>query len=157
MLGTWIIVYLLLFPSEVKFWIVGLWYGLSTQLLPLYTVLVIIFVFCFVFLMLLFDCGVPAAQSLIFCVVFCCPSFILFSSPSQRPCELLPSGFVHRRRLSLAFHILIFSSETTEPIWTKLCWNGPWMAPFQKCVRWSRLPTKMAAKLKIEKGGGVKF
>jgi hypothetical protein len=27
------------------------------------------------------------------------------------------------------------------------------MAPFQKCVRSSRLPTKMAAKLKIEKRG----
>ena len=50
----------------------------------------------------------------------------------------------------------IFSSETTEPISTKLCWNDSWMAPFQNCVRWSRLPTKMAAKLKIEKGG-VKF
>ena len=42
------------------------------------------------------------------------------------------------------FHILIFSSETTGPIATKLWWNGPWMA---------RLPTKMAAKLKIEKRG----
>jgi hypothetical protein len=51
------------------------------------------------------------------------------------------------------FHILIFSSETTGPIATKLWWNGPWMAPFQNCVRWSRLPTKMAAKLKIEKRG----
>jgi hypothetical protein len=51
------------------------------------------------------------------------------------------------------FHILIFSSETTGPIATKLWWNGPWMAPFQKCVWWSRLPTKMAAKLKIEKRG----
>ena len=47
----------------------------------------------------------------------------------------------------------IFSSETTEPISTKLCWNDSWMAPFQKCVRWSRLPTKMATKLKIEKRG----
>ena len=47
----------------------------------------------------------------------------------------------------------IFSSETTEPISTKLCWNDSWMAPFQNCVRWSRLPTKMAAKLKIEKRG----
>ena len=47
----------------------------------------------------------------------------------------------------------IFSSETTEPISTKLCWNDSWMAPFQKCVRWSRLPAKMAAKLKIEKRG----
>jgi threonine aldolase len=32
----------------------------------------------------------------------------------------------------------------------KLLWNDSWMAPFQICVRWSRLPTKMAAKLKIE-------
>ena len=54
-----------------------------------------------------------------------------FSSPGQRPCELLPSGFVRRRRLSLAFHVLIFSSETTEPNQTKLCWNGPWTTPFQ--------------------------
>ena len=48
----------------------------------------------------------------------------------------------------------IFSSETTEPISTKLCWNDSWMAPFQNFVRLSRLPTKMATKLKIEKGGG---
>jgi hypothetical protein len=27
------------------------------------------------------------------------------------------------------FHILIFSSETTGPIATKLWWYGPWMAP----------------------------
>ena len=51
------------------------------------------------------------------------------------------------------FHILIFSSETTGPIATKLWWNGLWMTPFQNCIRWSRLPTKMAAKLKIEKRG----
>ena len=51
------------------------------------------------------------------------------------------------------FHILIFSSETTGPIATKLLWNDPWKAPFQNCVRWSRLPTKMDAKLKIEKRG----
>jgi hypothetical protein len=53
----------------------------------------------------------------------------------------------------LTFHILINSSEATGPIWTKLWWNSPWMAPFQNCVRWSRLPTKMATKLKIEKRG----
>ena len=53
----------------------------------------------------------------------------------------------------LTFHILINSSETTRPIWTKLWWNGPWMAPFQNCGWWSRLPTKMATKLKIEKRG----
>jgi hypothetical protein len=34
-------------------------------------------------------------------------------------------------RPSSTFHILIFSSETTESIATKLWWNGPWMAPFQ--------------------------
>ena len=38
----------------------------------------------------------------------------------------------------------IFSSETTEPISTKLCWNDPWMVPFQNCVRHFRPPTKMA-------------
>ena len=53
----------------------------------------------------------------------------------------------------LTFHILINSSEATGPIWTKFWWNGPWMAPFQNCVRWSRLTTKMVAKLKIEKRG----
>ena len=53
----------------------------------------------------------------------------------------------------LTFHILINSSEATGPIWTKLWWNGPWIAPFQIYVRSSRLPTKMATKLKIEKRG----
>jgi hypothetical protein len=51
------------------------------------------------------------------------------------------------------FHMLIFSSETTGPIATKLWWNGLWVTPFQICVRWSRLPTKLAVKLKIGKGG----
>ena len=73
-----------------------------------------------------------------------------FSSPGQRPCELLPSRV--RRPSVVNFHILIFS-ETTGPIATKLWWNGPWIAPFQNCVRWSWLPTKMATKLKIEKRG----
>jgi hypothetical protein len=42
-----------------------------------------------------------------------------------RPCELLPSLFVRPS----TFHILIFYSETTGPIATKLWWNGPWVAP----------------------------
>ena len=72
-----------------------------------------------------------------------------FSSVVRRPSSV-------DRRLSFvvrpsAVHILIFSSETTGPIATKLWWNGPWVAPFQSCVRCSRLPTKMIAKLKIEK------
>jgi hypothetical protein len=71
-----------------------------------------------------------------------------FWSKSHYP-FLLPSLFVRPS----TFHILIFSSETTGPIATKLWWNGAWMAPLQNCVRWFRLPTKMAAKLKIEKRG----
>ena len=39
----------------------------------------------------------------------------------------------------------IFSSETTEPISTKLCWNDPWVVPFQNCVRQRRPVSKMAA------------
>ena len=66
-----------------------------------------------------------------------------------RPCELLPSLLV----CPSTFHILIFTSETTGPIATKLWWNGPWMVPFPNCVRWSRFPTNMAAKQKIEKRG----
>jgi hypothetical protein len=32
----------------------------------------------------------------------------------------------------------MFSSETNEPISTKLCWNDPWVVPFQNCVRQCR-------------------
>ena len=39
----------------------------------------------------------------------------------------------------------IFSSETTEPISTKLCWNDPQVVPFQNCVRQRRPVSKMAA------------
>ena len=39
----------------------------------------------------------------------------------------------------------IFSSETTEPISTKLCWNDPWVVTFQNCVRQLRPVSKMAA------------
>ena len=38
-----------------------------------------------------------------------------------------------------------FSSETTEPISTKLCWNDPWVVLFQNCVRQRRPVSKMAA------------
>ena len=44
-------------------------------------------------------------------------------------------AIVSTERLSsicpLTFHILINSFEATGPIWAKLWWNGPWMAPFQ--------------------------
>jgi hypothetical protein len=39
----------------------------------------------------------------------------------------------------------IFSDETTEPISTKLCWNDPWVVPFQNCVRQRRPVSKMVA------------
>jgi hypothetical protein len=41
-----------------------------------------------------------------------------------------------------------FSSETTVPISTKLCWNDPWVVPFQYCVRLCRPVSKMTAKTK---------
>jgi hypothetical protein len=41
----------------------------------------------------------------------------IFSSPCQRQCELLPSFGVRR---PLTFHILIFSSETSQPNELKL-------------------------------------
>ena len=52
---------------------------------------------------------------------------LIFSSPGQRPCELLsslgvrrPSSVVRPSVRPLTFHILIFSSETTGPNGTKL-------------------------------------
>ena len=45
----------------------------------------------------------------------------------------------------------ILSSETTEPISTKLCWNDPWVVPFQNCARQHRPISTMAAITKIRK------
>ena len=42
----------------------------------------------------------------------------------------------------------IFSSETTVPISTKLCWNEPWVVPFENCVRQCRPVSKMATMTK---------
>ena len=39
----------------------------------------------------------------------------------------------------------IFSSETTEPISTKLCWNDSWVVSFQNCVHQRRPVSKIAA------------
>ena len=41
-----------------------------------------------------------------------------------------------------------FSSETTVPISNKLCWNDPWVVPFQNCVRQRRPVSKMATMTK---------
>jgi hypothetical protein len=53
-------------------------------------------------------------------------------------------------RLSLAFCILINFSKTAGPIWTKLWWNGPWVVPFQNCVRQSPHQQRWLPLLKIE-------
>ena len=42
----------------------------------------------------------------------------------------------------------IFSSETTVTISTKLCWNDPWVVPYQNCVRQRRSVSNMAAMTK---------
>ena len=43
----------------------------------------------------------------------------------------------------------VFSSETTEPISTKLCWNDSWVVLFQNCVWWSHPLTKMATTVQL--------
>jgi hypothetical protein len=61
--------------------------------------------------------------------------FFFFSSPDPKGqvsyCHHWASIVCRPSVRPLTFHILINSSETTGPIWTKLWWNGPWMAPFQ--------------------------
>ena len=86
------------------------------------------------------DYNVPLI-SLQFWRLQCAPCFISFEDYSVSFLAHLAKGhvsFCHHLRPSsvrlsyiVNFHILIFSSETTGPIATKLCWNGPWMAHFQ--------------------------
>ena len=60
------------------------------------------------------------------------------------------------RRSSVRIQSLkIFSSDTTWPLETKLWWNGPWVIPFQNCVRQSRPPTNMVAVTKNKKGDEI--
>ena len=74
--------------------------------------------------------------------------YVRWVGPSTK---MAPTAELSLTRTLWEIYIKIFSSETTGPIATKLWWNGPWMTPFQHCVRWSWLPTRMATKLKIEK------
>ena len=39
-----------------------------------------------------------------------------------------------------------------KPVDQTLVWNGPWVTPFQNCIRQSRPPTNMAAATKNKKG-----
>ena len=66
---------------------------------------------------------------------------LLFSSPCQRQCELLPSLGVRR---PLTFHILIFSSETPQPNEVKLGRNDPWKVLYKECSFSSDWLTNMA-------------
>ena len=70
--------------------------------------------------------------------------------PLPKLCPVIPTsnqdGHQAKNRKKGAWNFKrIFSSETTEPISTKLCWNDPCVGPFQNCFRQRRPVSKMAA------------
>jgi hypothetical protein len=67
----------------------------------------------------------------------------------------LPSGFV--RRLLLAFHILIFSSETTGPIATKFLVEWSLGGPLPKLCPVIPTSNQDGHQAKNRKMGGMKF
>ena len=68
-----------------------------------------------------------------------------------RPCELLSSLFVRRPPVHISHVNLLLRNHWANCNQTFVEWSL--VAPFQICVRWSRLPTKKSVKLKIEKKG----
>jgi hypothetical protein len=77
-----------------------------------------------------------------------------FGGPPWKLCPVIPTsnqdGHQAKNKNKKGWNLKkIFSSETTEPISTKLCWNDPWLVPFQICVRHFRPLTKMATTAKL--------
>ena len=54
------------------------------------------------------------------------------------------------RPILIKDHIYIFFSETAEPNYTKPGRDGPWVDPFQNCVRQPTLRSRWLLLLKIE-------
>ena len=68
------------------------------------------------------------------------------------PCELLPSLFVRRPSINISHFNLLLRNHWANCNQSLVEWSMGGSLP-KLCVWWSRLPTKMAAKLKIEKKG----
>jgi hypothetical protein len=74
----------------------------------------------------------------------------LISSPDPYPLGQVSYCYHWASVVSfLHFNQLLY--KTTEPIWTKLWWNGPWVVPFQNCVRQSPPPPRQPRWLSLLK------
>jgi hypothetical protein len=75
----------------------------------------------------------------------CNQTFVEWSldGPLPKLCPVIPTS--NKMVTKLKIEKRQFSSETNEPISTKLYWNDRWVVPFQNYVWHFRPPTKMAA------------
>jgi hypothetical protein len=89
----------------------------------------------------------------IFCFLslFCFFPFSCLAHLAFRPCELLPLLFVRRPSVNISHFNLLLRNHSANCNQTLVEWSLD--GPLPKCVRWTRLPAKMGAKLKIEKRG----